>query len=605
MRKYFVIRTAAVAVLCSACGDSSGPKAVPSSIAFTFAPSGTATAGSALMVAPAFVVKDQDGNPMSGASVNIKVTAGGGTIADAPTKSTAPTTTVGTWTLGKTVGINTLTITVGSLTPLVLNITSIAGAPAKLIAVTPTSLTGVVGQPVTAPISAVLKDANDNGIAGALVDVSVTGGGSSLEAALTTDATGNMTFPLTEWVLGTTKGNQTMTLSKGPASVTFTVAAAAGQIQSLNLLAGNNQSGPAGTALSQPVLLAGVDQYGNRLDNQVVNFSVLAGGGKLAAFTSTSAVDGTITMPAFTLGKSALPQTILASIGSQSASVSATVLSDYNIDVRFWGSPMTPQQQALFTNAAARIRGVVTGALPPVDATGADPADCGVSGQPVLAETVPGVIIYASVQTIDGPGKILAQAGPCFIRDQTDVRTVIGIMEFDVDDLSSLGTGSTLQDIITHEMLHVVGIGSFWNDIGLLTGFDTPDVAYTGTGGVTGCRATGGTTTCSASVPVENTGGSGTANSHWRESTFGAELMTGFASNGSMPFSIMTVRALADLGYTINTSAADPYTIFAGSIRANPSVSAATPIGSVWERGLASPPRTLPSHRRSSPRPAR
>ena len=81
--------------------------------------------------------------------------------------------------------------------------------------------------------------------------------------------------------------------------------------------------------------------------------------------------------------------------------------------------------------------------------------------------------------------------------------------------------------------------------------------------------------------------------------------MTGFANGGTMPFSIMTVRALADLGYTINTSAADPYTIFAGSIRANPSVSAATPIGSVWERGLASPPKALPSHRRTSPRTAR
>jgi hypothetical protein len=266
---------------------------------------------------------------------------------------------------------------------------------------------------------------------------------------------------------------------------------------------------------------------------------------------------------------------------------------------------MTPQQQALFTNAAARIRGVVTGALPPVDATGADPADCGVSGQPVLAETVPGVIIYASVQTIDGPGKILAQAGPCFIRDQTDVRTVIGIMEFDVDDLASLGTGSVLQDIITHEMLHVVGVGSFWNEKGLLTGFDTPDVAYTGTGGVSGCRSTGGTTTCATSVPVENTGGAGTANSHWRESIFGAELMTGFASNGPMPLSIMTVRSLEDLGYTINPSAADPYTIFAGSVRASPSVSPLTPVGSVWERGLASPPKTLPSHRRAIERGAK
>src|SRR4051794_11314009 len=181
MRKYNVIVTAGLALGAAACGDSSGPKAVPSAVVFTFAPSTGAAAGSALTWAPVFVVKDQDGRPMSGVSVDIKVTAGGGTIANAPTKSTTPTTTAGTWTLGKTVGINTLTITVGSLAPLVLNITSFAGAPAKLVAVTPTNLTGIVGQQVTAPISAVLKDANDNGISGVSVDVSVTGGGSAEE----------------------------------------------------------------------------------------------------------------------------------------------------------------------------------------------------------------------------------------------------------------------------------------------------------------------------------------------------------------------------------------------------------------------------------------
>jgi hypothetical protein len=266
---------------------------------------------------------------------------------------------------------------------------------------------------------------------------------------------------------------------------------------------------------------------------------------------------------------------------------------------------MTAQQQVLFTNAAARIRGIVTGAIPTTDATGADPANCGVTGEPVLAENVPGVIIYASVQTIDGPGKVLAQAGPCYVRDDPDLRTVVGVMEFDVDDLNSLGSGGTLQDIITHEMLHVVGIGVFWNDKGLLTGFDTPGVAYTGDGGLQGCRTTGGTTTCATSVPVENTGGAGTANSHWRETTFGTELMTGFASNGTMPLSIMTVRALADLGYTINTSAADPYTIFAGSIRGDQIVNPLTPIGSVWERGLASPPRVIPSRRRTAASPGK
>ena len=533
---------------------------------------------------------------MSGVPVTITVTAGGGSITNAPAKTTAPSTSVGTWKLGNSIGLNSLTITVGHLTPLVVSVTSLPGAPAKVVATTPATLTGVVGEPVAGPLSVSLRDAFDNVITnGVVLTVTVTGGGSSVPS-VTTDGAGAASVP--SWTLGTVKGTQTLAVSNGTAAATFSVAAAAGAIQSLSVLAGNNQSGLGGTPLPQPVVVAPVDQYGNRLDNQVANFSVASGGGKLKTVTAPSASDGTITMPVFTLGRSAVPQSVLASIGSQSVFVSATVISSYSIDVRLWGPPMTPAQQLLFTNAAARIRGAVVGSIPTIDATGADPADCNVTGVPVLAENVPGVIIYASVQSIDGAGSVLARAGPCFIRDAPDYRTVVGVMEFDVADLDNLSNNGNLQDVITHEMLHVVGIGTFWDDKGLLSGFNTVDVAYTGTGGVNGCQETGGLVTCTMTVPVENTGGAGTRNSHWRETTFGSELMTGYANNGSMPLSVMTVRALGDLGYTINPAAADPYQ-FGESLRASPSVSPLTPIGLVWEQGLPSRPRTLSSRRRT------
>ena len=257
---------------------------------------------------------------------------------------------------------------------------------------------------------------------------------------------------------------------------------------------------------------------------------------------------------------------------------------------------MTPAQQALFSTAAARIRGFIVGSVPTVDATGADPAaaPCSVTGVPVLAEQVPGVIIYASVQPIDGPGKVLAQAGPCFLRDANDLRTVVGVMEFDLDDLNTLSSTGSLQDVITHEMLHVLGFGVFWNDLNLLTGFDTPTVGYLGSGGIAGCILTGGTNRCLNSVPVENTGGGGTANSHWRETTFGTELMTGFANSPPMPISVITVRSMADLGYGVNTAASDPYAIFAGSLQAGGN---RVVTSGVWERSLPTAPRVIPSRR--------
>jgi hypothetical protein len=59
---------------------------------------------------------------------------------------------------------------------------------------------------------------------------------------------------------------------------------------------------------------------------------------------------------------------------------------------------------------------------------------------------------------------------------------------------------------------------------------------------------------------VENTGGSGTADAHWRESVFGKELMTGYYNPGSPnPLSRVTVGAMADLGYLVNMNAADSY----------------------------------------------
>jgi hypothetical protein len=60
-------------------------------------------------------------------------------------------------------------------------------------------------------------------------------------------------------------------------------------------------------------------------------------------------------------------------------------------------------------------------------------------------------------------------------------------------------------------------------------------------------------------LPVENHGGPGTEDSHWRETVFGSELMTGFISGETQPLSRMTIASLADLGYQVNMDAADVF----------------------------------------------
>ena len=67
--------------------------------------------------------------------------------------------------------------------------------------------------------------------------------------------------------------------------------------------------------------------------------------------------------------------------------------------------------------------------------------------------------------------------------------------------------------------------------------------------------------TAPQAVPVENTGGPGTMNSHWRESVFMNELMSGFIAAPGNPLSRVTVASLQDLGYVVDLSAAEPYAL--------------------------------------------
>ena len=75
-------------------------------------------------------------------------------------------------------------------------------------------------------------------------------------------------------------------------------------------------------------------------------------------------------------------------------------------------------------------------------------------------------------------------------------------------------------------------------------------------------NAGGAGRTVGMKVPVENTqGAQGTRDAHWRESTFANELMTGFVSLASNPLSTVTIASLQDLGYAVDLTQAEPYTI--------------------------------------------
>ncbi len=153
--------------------------------------------------------------------------------------------------------------------------------------------------------------------------------------------------------------------------------------------------------------------------------------------------------------------------------------------------------------------------------------------------------------------------------------TILGAMQFDTDDLAMLEVEGILSNVVLHEMGHVLGLGTLWEAQGLLADPTIPpspapenptaDPHFTGPQAVAAFDDVGGVTYVTGEkVPVENTGGPGTADSHWRESVLDNELMTGYIAPGSSPLSVVTLASLADQGYQVDLTKADPFTLLPG-----------------------------------------
>lgn len=221
--------------------------------------------------------------------------------------------------------------------------------------------------------------------------------------------------------------------------------------------------------------------------------------------------------------------------------------TDFFISIVFPDTSISGSQQLAFRAAANRWSQIITADLPDVTING---------------RTIDDLEITATGPYIDGPSGILGQAGPRATRTSGSQLPYSGIMEFDSADLATMESNGTLQNVILHEMGHVLGIGTLWARKGLLDVTDATNPLYVGANALREYLTLAGSTTATG-VPVENTGGSGTAGSHWRESVFDTELMTGYAEPAGvgMPISRITVGSLQDLGYTVSYAAADPYVL--------------------------------------------
>jgi hypothetical protein len=234
---------------------------------------------------------------------------------------------------------------------------------------------------------------------------------------------------------------------------------------------------------------------------------------------------------------------------------SANASGGFQITLRFINAPTTAQR-AFFEIAAARWQGIILGDVP--NSTGTIPArSCGNSFRtPSFKGEVDDVLIDVLLQPIDGPGAILGAAGPCLVRSQ-DFLTVYGLMFFDTADLDLLEEFEVFDEVVVHEMGHVLGIGTLWNFGRNLLQGSAADPRFVGPAAIAGYIDVGGK---GISVPVEEDFGPGTRFSHWDEETFDEELMTGFISiKGESPLSVITTGSMQDLGYVATNATADRY----------------------------------------------
>ncbi len=429
-----------------------------------------------------------------------------------------------------------------------------------------------------APVIQVL-DVNGDPVdtAGITVTATLSSGTGTLTGTLTalTNASGQASF-----------GNLAIQGTVGTKALSFTASQVTGiQATGLTLTAGpaavltansvTSQSSAKGQPVTAKPSVKVADLDGNGVAGTNVTFAITVGNGSLTGGLQASNASGIATVGSWTLDTAAGPNTMTATatgLGGSPQTFNATgttVASQFSISLQYL-LPVNPTYQAAFEAARTKWEQLITGDI--ADVTGLNiPADPSCGNVPISG-TIDDVRILVLLDSIDGPSQILGAAGPCYIRNGLDAPlTLAGIMNFDTADVAGLSANGSLADVVFHEMGHVLGYGTLWTLKGMLlnSGSANPSLsgantnaAYLTEGGSAAVTPTACETGAARSaVPVENSGGGGTANSHWEECIFRSEIMTGFISGTVRPVSKTSVQSMADLGYTVNAAAADLFNL--------------------------------------------
>ncbi|HZA98860.1 MAG TPA: Ig-like domain-containing protein, partial [Gemmatimonadales bacterium] len=447
-------------------------------------------------------VSDQQGNTLSNAGVNWSTS----------NAAVAAVSTNGTVT-AQGIGSAEVTATAGSATAVVP--VEVIQAPTQLQKLSGDDQIGIAGQQLPEPLVVKVDDAQGNPVGGATVTFTVTQGGGSLGTPSAT--TGPDGRASTTFTPGPVAGAPQLVAASVPTasiSAVFTATAIAGPPASIAVAAGNNQQAAANSPVPTPPAVLVRDANDNPVSGVPVTFEVVSGGGSITGASTTTNNSGIAQAGSWTLGPagSNVLRATAAGSGISGNPVTFTVLpsgSSFDILVRFLGEP-TPGQRQAVADAQVRWENLIVSDLENVRLTAAA-GRCG-SESPAVNDLIDDVMIFITLQPIDGPGGVLGSAGPCFIRNSNDL-TVLGAMRLDSEDLDDIEAEGLLEAVILHEMGHVLGFGSLWSLQGLLADPSLPedeipaDPHFTGAQAITAFNEVGGAAYPFGKVPVEDIGG--------------------------------------------------------------------------------------------------
>jgi hypothetical protein len=242
---------------------------------------------------------DASGNGVPGRNVTFAIATGSGTVSPVSATTDAGGRAAARWTLGPIAGSNSLIATSSGFS-VTFQATGNSAAATTLLSNSPVTQNGTAGLPASSAPSVRVTDANGNPVAGVAITFAVSGGGGSIlpVTPISTNASGIAT--LTQWVLGTVAGSNTVTASAAgltPSLLTFSATGAAGSAAQLQVQTQPSSSAQSGVALAIQPTVRLADVFGNPVTTSgtTVTAALALGTGTLGGTLTANTVSGLAT----------------------------------------------------------------------------------------------------------------------------------------------------------------------------------------------------------------------------------------------------------------------------------------------------------------------